>query len=158
MSKLDPLVEYLPAPTVYFVLGGLVNGETGVRALTAGVGEQQPDGWYVVPVGEADGIGPISSRQEAERIADRLVNGGRRWFALGSDQGEIREIFETDESPFLSEDTIVSVSPPDDRGRRTYECECYYENTEHWSLTTTAPLPIALEVCRVALATDAALN
>lgn len=51
---------------IYFVLNGLLNGESGVYAKTCGIGEQQPDGWYFMFDGMDDGIGPYGSREDAE--------------------------------------------------------------------------------------------
>lgn len=58
-------------PTVFFVLGGLVNGEEGCHAIPAGSGDgvEMPDGWYVSKDGDPDGVGPYLSREEAQRDA-----------------------------------------------------------------------------------------
>ena len=55
--------------TFYFVLNGLLNGESGVYATTCGFGEQQPDGWYYLPDDCTDGFGPYDSRETAEEFA-----------------------------------------------------------------------------------------
>lgn len=54
---------------MYFVLNGLINGEEGVRALTCGIGDQQPDGWYWIRDGMEDGIGPFDSKEAATRAS-----------------------------------------------------------------------------------------
>jgi len=52
---------------LYFVLLGLVNGESGVLAIPSGSGVDpvQADGWYFIPDGEVDGKGPYPSWDEA---------------------------------------------------------------------------------------------
>lgn len=53
----------------YFVLHKLFNGERGTYATTCGFEEQQKDGWYYLPDGHDDGIGPFTSREDAEDAA-----------------------------------------------------------------------------------------
>lgn len=49
---------------VFFVLGGLQNGERGVRALSAGDGHQLADGHYFQTEGD-DAKGPYADRDTA---------------------------------------------------------------------------------------------
>lgn len=62
-------------PTVFFVLGGLVNGEEGCHAVPAGVlsgadlSTVMADGWYVLMDDDPDGVGPFLSREAALRNA-----------------------------------------------------------------------------------------
>ena len=49
---------------VCFVLNGLQDGERGVYAMDT-FGRQLRDGWYYIPDGDADGIGPYVDREAA---------------------------------------------------------------------------------------------
>jgi hypothetical protein len=55
--------------SIYFVLLGLANGERGEVAQRCGGGapgqDLEPDGWYWVEEGMADGVGPFPSREDA---------------------------------------------------------------------------------------------
>lgn len=62
---------------IYFVKNGLLNGEPGTFARTAGFGIQQKDGWYYLPPNADDGEGPFLTRGEAEDAA--LVDRSTRW-------------------------------------------------------------------------------
>lgn len=63
--------------TIYFVLNGLLNGEEGIYALPAGGGDDLPqeDGWYYLLEGEADGVGPYKSSNDALRAGGKVANG-----------------------------------------------------------------------------------
>lgn len=50
--------------SIFFVLGGLQNGERGVRALTCGVGDQLTDGFYFLTEGD-EPKGPYPDRDTA---------------------------------------------------------------------------------------------
>lgn len=56
--------------TIYFVLHGLHNGEKDVRAVTTD-GTAQRDGWYYLPVGADNGIGPFCSCEDARQALRR---------------------------------------------------------------------------------------
>lgn len=51
---------------LFFVLNGLLDGERDVRALTCGIEEQMPDGWYWSLEGMDNGDGPYTSRDDAK--------------------------------------------------------------------------------------------
>lgn len=70
-----------PTPTIFFVLNGLMNGEEGEMAMTCGVGETMPDGWYYIFDGMDDGQGPSASRRGAETAAYKYIE-------LCQDEGE----------------------------------------------------------------------
>lgn len=53
----------------FFVLNGLLNGEEGVEAATAGFGVILADGWYYIFDGMDDGAGTYKSQQAAEKAA-----------------------------------------------------------------------------------------
>lgn len=54
----------------YFVQNGLLNGEPGVYAVTAGFGVQQADGWYYLPEDADDGVGPFATKEAALAAAE----------------------------------------------------------------------------------------
>ena len=56
----------------YFVKNGWLNGEVGIFAKTAGFGEQQPDGWYYLPEGDDDGVGPFKTQTGAQEAAAEI--------------------------------------------------------------------------------------
>lgn len=57
----------------FYVLKGLLNGERGVYATTAGVGRQLDDGHYYLMPGEDDGVGPFSSADDAREAGARAL-------------------------------------------------------------------------------------
>jgi len=101
--------------TTYFVLKGLVNGEEGEFAVPSGgsADKVQPDGWYYLLEGEANGRGPFNSRKDAEyagrretqqwaidELAEELYNGDwvedilRKCAERGLDKDEAFEVIE----------------------------------------------------------------
>lgn len=80
---------------LFYVLNGLVNGERGVYALTAGVGLQLADGHYHFVTDPVDGTGPFDSVQSAWEAGERLENTQTWAFPLDGSE------------PFLVTDTMV---------------------------------------------------
>jgi len=59
---------------IYFILGGLVNGNDGEYALTCGFNIKMEDGWYYLPEGYTDGVGPFKCREEAQNEGKKYLN------------------------------------------------------------------------------------
>lgn len=65
-----------PDFVTYFVLNGLQDGEEGMLAIRCGGHPSDPvqkDGWYFLPLGEDDGIGPFKSKEACERAATKAI-------------------------------------------------------------------------------------
>jgi hypothetical protein len=135
---------------VYFVLNGLLNGDLDEVAFPAGDGDDpQADGWYFIPPGSADGVGPYISRKHAIDAANQR----NRFFVIrvgdGSRTEEIPEGAQYDEA----EDHVVLVSPPDEKrhGARRYTLGCYYDDRGVWEFVSNMNLDDGLTVVRQAL-------
>jgi hypothetical protein len=131
----------------FFVLGGLLNGERGVHATTAGFGAKLEDGWYFLPVGAADGTGPYPSRDEAveaSQSVDRFF-----LFPLDDNPAEIREI--PDEyNDSLGDGNVVLVRRVAN-GCLSLSIEGSYDTYE---LLVNQPLETALRMFQAALAVE----
>ena len=94
--------------SIYFVLNGFVNGEQGMYAVEAGSADarRQADGWYFLPPGASDGVGPHESRDAAVKAErDR-----RRFFVETPDGAALyREIAEDDGEAGMYGENVVQV-------------------------------------------------
>jgi len=132
---------------IYFVLNGFLDGDGDHPATPAGGGDDPPqeDGWYFLPVGATDGVGPHLSRQEA--LAAQ--NARKRYFLVGD--GPTREIAE--DAIYDGPDHVFIVHPPmkDRHDARRYELSCYYDDRGVWEFVSNMTLDDGLAAVKQAL-------